>query len=54
MCVDYLTRFIITDDKREAFRISIQGAKRAVEFGEIGLLDIALNLLEGVTGLDDE
>ena len=54
LCVEYLTRLIVTNDRMEAFRISIQGAKRAEGFGEIGLLEVLLNLLEGVRGLDDQ
>lgn len=54
ICVDYLTRFIMNNDKQEAFNISIQGAEIAETHGKKGLLEIAMNLLEGITGLDDE
>ena len=50
MVVDYLTRFIISHDKENAFHISMLGAQYALIDG--GYIK-ALKLLENVKGLDD-
>ena len=44
---DYLVRFILTNNKKEAFSISLQGAINVNEE------DIALKLLENINSLDD-
>ena len=48
MAVDYLTRYILTGDKDEAFKISILGSKT------INKIRTANKLLKGISGLDDE
>lgn len=54
MAVDYMTRFLLTNDKEAAFNISIMGAKLVDEAMETNkeLINIK-KLLNGVTGLDD-
>lgn len=47
MAIDYLTRFHLTGDKIEAFKISLLGSDR------IGELETATILLYGIRGLDD-
>lgn len=46
--VDYLTRFLIDGNSAEAFAVALEGAKLA------GRLDEALQILDGITGLNDE
>ena len=53
MTVDYMTRFITGTDKNEAFQISLTGAQIAVEMGKKNYLKVAEQLLDGITGLDD-
>ena len=48
MAIDYLTRFQLTGDKVEAFKISLLGSDR------IGELETATILLYGIKGLDDQ
>jgi type III restriction enzyme len=48
LVVDYLSRMELGDDVRDAFRISMMGARVA------GMTDSALPLVEGITGLDDD
>ncbi len=53
MAVDYLTRFIISNNKLKAFDISIQGALRLDEVYENHKeYQNVMALLDGVTGLD--
>lgn len=46
--VDYLTRFMLTGDSKDAFKVSLLGAKMINE--EI----VAENLIKGITELDDQ
>lgn len=48
MAVDYLTRFILTGDLKDSFKISILGAKK------INKIRTANRLLKGISGLDDQ
>lgn len=48
MVVDYMTRFILSGDSKDSFRISINGATRG------GFLDDATGYLEKIVGDDDE
>lgn len=48
MVVDYMTRFKVSGDAEDAFRISIQGAIRC------GRLDEAMKYLSKIKGLDDD
>lgn len=48
LTVDYMTRYMLNADKREAFKISLAGAERVQES------PLAKNLLNSVKGLDDE
>lgn len=48
MAVDYLTRFILTGDLEDSFKISILGAKK------INKIRTANRLLKGISGLDDQ
>lgn len=48
LAVKYLTRFILTEKKREAFKISLLGAQL------IQKEEIAEKLFKNITGLDDE
>ena len=47
LAVDYMTRYMISESKEEAFRISLLGSTRVHE------KDRALKLLNSITGLDD-
>ena len=47
LAVDYLTRFLLGEDKERAFSISIEGAKRAKK------LTVAKQLINSIKGLDD-
>ena len=47
--VDYMTRFILNDNKEEAFKISLMGAERLSEND----LNKAKKLLENINGLDN-
>ncbi len=52
--VDYLTRYLVSNDKQSAFRISRLGAERVDEVYENhNEIDRFMSLLEEVTGLDD-
>lgn len=54
LAVDYLTRFILSNDKQSAFQISILGAKKVDEVYENNNEhNHIMALLEIVTGLDD-
>lgn len=53
LAVDYLTRFATGTNIIDAFHISLQGAVIAEELGMKGSKDVAKNLLEGISGLDD-
>lgn len=48
MAIDYLTRFILTGDREDAFKISLLGSEK------IKKKRTANKLLRGVTGLDDK
>ncbi len=48
LAVDYLTRFLLINDKVDAFRISLFGAMN------LGLEDTAVDLLNNLTGLDSK
>ncbi|WP_022772131.1 hypothetical protein [Butyrivibrio sp. AE2015] len=53
MVVDYLTRYMITDDKLASFDISIRGAKKVdYSLGGDNEYKNALKLLKGINGLD--
>ena len=51
--VDYLTRYIWGTDKKDAFRISLEGAELAEKFGIEKATSIAEKLLNGINDLDD-
>ena len=53
MTVDYLTRFMMTGDKEDAFRISLWGAMCAVNEGYPSAAIYATQLFDLITGLDD-
>ena len=48
--VDYMTRYLLSDDKNEAFKISLMGAERINEKE----LKKAKELLNSIKGIDDE
>lgn len=54
LCVDYLTRFIMNNDKNDSFKISIKGAILAELLGKNNSLKVVKELLDGITGLNDE
>lgn len=55
MVVDYLTRFIMEGNVKEAFEISCKGAKIAEKnFQQKNYLKRAQSLLANITGLDDD
>lgn len=54
LVVDYLTRFVIGNVKKEAFKISLQGAARAEKLGEDNAKDMAKNLLIKINGTDED
>ena len=54
MVVDYLTRFTMGADKVDAFKISLQGAIAAEQFGIKKATRIAEKLLKKIKGLDDK
>jgi len=51
--VDYLTRFLIGIDKREAFSISLTGAQIAEQVCKKKFVNIAEKLINGISGFDD-
>lgn len=51
--VDYMTRFAMGTDKKEAFKISLTGAALREQLTKDKALDIAAKLLKGIKGLDD-
>ena len=53
MTVDYLTRFMTTSDKEEAFRISLMGARCAFDAGIYNAAAVAVDLFDTIKGLDD-
>lgn len=53
MAVDYLTRFSINNNLKDAFQISIMGALRAEKLGIDGASDTIIQLLKNIKGLDD-
>ena len=53
LVVDYLTRFAMGTDAKEAFKISLRGAHNAEISGQKSALNTAKNLLSGITGLDN-
>ena len=54
MVVDYMTRFAMGTDKKEAFIISLSGAALREQLTKDKALDIAAKLLKGIKGLDDK
>ena len=54
LCVDYLTRFMITNDKLQSYKISLQGAHICELMKIDNAYQIASDLLEEICGLDDE
>lgn len=48
LAVDYMTRYMVSESKEDAFKISLLGSARVHE------KDKALKLLNNITGLDDE
>ena len=54
MAVDYLTRFILTNNKKEAFKISLDGAFIAQENNIKNAIEHANKLLDAIKDLDDE
>lgn len=54
MAVDYLTRFIISGDRKKAFKISLQGAMVAKSLGVLNAKIVASSLLKNINGIDDE
>ena len=54
MAVDYLTRFILTNNKEEAFKISLDGAVIAQENNVKNAIEHANKLLGAIKDLDDE
>ena len=54
MTVDYLTRFILTNNKEEAFKISLDGAVIAQENNIKNAIEHANKLLDAIKELDDE
>ena len=54
MTVDYLTRFILTNNKEEAFKISLDGAVIAQENNIKNAIEHANKLLDAIKDLDDE
>ena len=61
MAVDYLTRFVMGNDIKEAFKISLLGAKfkisllgaKVAESYQKNSITVANKLLKGIKGLDD-
>jgi len=54
MAVDYLTRYMITGDKQDAFAISLMGAMSAYHSGVKDAAPMAVNLIDGLDGLTDQ
>lgn len=54
MTVDYLTRYIKSGNKEEAFRISLHGATSAQMYGVQNANAVAKELLLGINGLNDK
>ena len=53
LIVDYMTRFMLTDDKDDAFSVSCRGAENAAQLGYPSFLRTAKNALAQKQGLDD-
>lgn len=53
MAVDYLTRFVMGNDIKEAFKISLLGANAAELLYGKKSIAVATKLLKGIKGLDD-
>lgn len=53
LAVDYLTRFMMGTDKKDAFQISLQGVFIAETLNRKGSCELGIELLKGITGLDD-
>lgn len=54
MVVDYMSRFIIGNNKFEAFKYSIKGAICAAEFGFDEAIEVSKELITEIIGLDDK
>lgn len=54
LAVDYMTRFIMSKDVRDAFSISISGAKIAQDFGKKNAVKLAESFVNRIKGLDDD
>ncbi len=54
MAVDYLTRFMMGADIKDAFKISIKGAVVVEVLGIKEIAGVAEKLLKGIKGLDDK
>jgi len=54
LVVDYLARFMLSGDSKEAFGVSLAGAKRAELLGIKNAIRISQNLADVIVDLDDE
>ncbi len=54
LVVDYMTRYISGDNKEEAFKISLKGAKIAILNGKTEQAVLAVKYLNTIKGLDNE
>ena len=52
LVVDYMTRFVMGTNLKEAFIISIEGAKRAEKFGRKGSIKAIDSYLSNITGVN--
>ena len=53
LVVDYMTRYMLTDDLIESFHVSMMGASSAENFGIRNAFAIANDLMGEINGLDD-
>lgn len=54
MAVDYLTRYSTGANLEEAFKISVLGAKIMEKYVNFNTENVARDLIQGITGLDDK
>ena len=54
MAVDYMTRYLMGTEIKEAFSISIQGAEVASSLIGINTANVVQELLTGIKGIDDQ
>lgn len=54
LAVDYLTRYMVSGDVEDAFKISISGAHKVIGLLGDGVIDRCNKYISGISGLDDK